>query len=170
MTLTLTLEEAARRGARLWREGERVFVEPDDALTPELLEMLRRFKKIIGDRLRLRDLLDVLVRAYRTMGVEVKPLAYFDERFSDLEEGFLCAWFWYASPYLPDAPFDLPGEGRISDPLRLYRRLAETLREADRGLILNEAFRRLRRLYEAHGESTLRAIERHVHELEKRHA
>ena len=167
MELTAALREAHRRGVRLWATPKgRVFYDPADRLPPPVVEALRRHRDLLRDRLRLRAVLDAMREAVPE-GADPKrwrevaqPLDYFDAAFGDLEEGFLCAWYWYASVYLPRAAFDLPGWGRVEKPGEFYRAIAAVLRDADRGPSLEVAVELVRELYRAYGRETLEALAR----------
>ncbi len=178
MTLTQTLDEVQRRRLRMWRArsgaGDRLLVEPRREITPDLARALIRHRRLILDRLLLQEVLDAMLDAVPE-GADperwracIEPLEYFDDAFGgNLEEGFLCAWYWYASVYLPRAPFDLEGWGPVEEPVEFYHSIAEVLREADRGPSLSVAFDLVRELYRAFGRETLHALSRRYLQTEE---
>lgn len=167
MELTAALREANRRGVRLWATPKgRVFYDPADRLPPAVVEALRRHRDLVRDRLLLGRILEEMREAVPE-GADperwracAKPLEHFDTAFGDLEEGYLCAWFWYACIYLPRAAFDLPGWGHVEKPGEFYRAIAAVLRDADRGPSLEVAIELVRELYRAYGRETLEALAR----------
>ncbi|QXD17022.1 hypothetical protein GQ464_008845 [Rhodocaloribacter litoris] len=170
MTLTQTLDEVQRRRLRMWRArsgaGDRLLVEPRREITPDLARALIRHRRLILDRLLLSEVLDTMRDAVPP-GADperwracIEPLSYFDEAFGDLEEGYLCCWFWYSSILLPRAPFELPGWGAVGEPHEFYHSIAEVLRSADRGPSLSVAFDLVRELYRAFGRETMEALSR----------
>ncbi|GIV60278.1 MAG: hypothetical protein KatS3mg043_1367 [Rhodothermaceae bacterium] len=167
MTLTDAIRRARDLGCRLRRERHRLVVEYREPLPDDVVEALRRHRDLLRDRLLLQDILDAMPGAVPE-GADperwracIEPLSYFDTAFGgDLEEGFLCCWFWYASVYLPRAPFTLEGWGPVEEPHEFYHSIAEVLREADRGPSLDVAFDLVRELYRAFGRETMEALSR----------
>ncbi|GIV61537.1 MAG: hypothetical protein KatS3mg044_0403 [Rhodothermaceae bacterium] len=167
MTLTDAIRRARDLGCRLRRERHRLVVEYREPLPDDVVEALRRHRDLLRDRLLLRDILKAMHDAVPE-GADperwracIEPLEHFDSSFGgDLEEGFLCCWFWYASILLPRRPFDLEGWGLVEEPVAFYHAIAEVLRSADRGPSLEVAFDLVRELYRSFGRETLHALSR----------